>query len=277
MNDCDAVLHAASSYSFDARVAGKLHDVNVGGTNTVLRAAEKLGLDPVVYVSSIAVFYPPAGEVLTVDSPIKDPPGAYFKSKVEAERVARRYQERGVPVVSSCPGGVFGPQDPHFGESAQAVIAILKNRMPLGPRGGLSVVDVRDLAKAHAAMFEPNRGPRRYVLSGTNVPFDSIVRTLAELTGRRLPHLAVPGALLRPAVRAAALIQRVLPFRLLLSTEGFDSIVWNPRGDDSRARAELGYSARPPRETLADTVEWLYGIGKISAGQAGRLARNGRA
>jgi dihydroflavonol-4-reductase len=273
MEGCEAVLHAASIYSLDVRAAKMLGEVNVRGTDTVLRAAEKLELDPIVYVSSLAAFYPPDGEVLNAESPIKDPPGAYFKSKAEAERIARRYQERGVPVVSSYPSGVFGPQDPHFGESAQAVASILRYRMLVGPKGGLSVVDVRDVAKAHAAMFEAGRAARRYILSGTSMPFASIIGTLAELTGRRLPHLPLPGWALRPMVRTIGLLQRFLPFRLPLSNEGFDSIMWDPHGDDSRARAELGYAPRPLRETFADTIEWMYKAGTISARQAGKLSR----
>ena len=86
------------------------------------------------------------------------PPGPYYRSKVDAEEIARGYQERGVPVVISYPGGVFGPEDPHFGESAQIVTSILKRQLPAVPRGGLSIADVRDVAKAHAAMLEPVRG-----------------------------------------------------------------------------------------------------------------------
>jgi dihydroflavonol-4-reductase len=273
MAGCDAVLHAASIYSLDARDAKQMRDVNASGTETVLAAAERMQLDPAVLVSSLGALYPPNGKVLTEDSPVQDPPGAYYKSKAEAERIARRNQERGAAVVISYPGMAVGPQDPHFGESAQLVTNILKRRLPLVPEGGLSVVDVRDLAQAHAAMFEPGRAARRYILSGTSISFSSIIETLQELTGRRVPHLTLPAWSLAPAVRGAGLLQRVLPFRLPLNTEGFDTVRWNPRGDDSRARTDLGFSPRVPRATFADTIEWLHQAGKISSAQAGKLAR----
>lgn len=273
MEGCDAVLHAASIYSLDVRMAKQMHEVNARGAETVLAAAERLQLDPIVTVSSLVALFPPNGKVLDENSPVQDPPGAYYKSKAEAERVARHYQERGVPVVTSYPGGAFGPRDPHFGESAQTIANILKRRLPLVPRGGLSIVDVRDLAQAHAAMFESGRGARRYILSGTNMSFASIIQTVEELTGRRVPHLSLPAWSLSPAVRAAGLLQRMLPFRLPLNSEGFDAITWNPRGDDSRAQAELGFSPRDPRATFADTIKWLHEAGKISSAQAGKLAR----
>jgi dihydroflavonol-4-reductase len=109
------------------------------------------------------------------------------------------------------------------------------------------------------------------VLSGTHLPFTSIIRTLEEETGRRIPHLSLPGWSLWPAVHAAGFLQRFLPFRLPVNAEGVDSVTWDPRGNDSRARADLGFAPRPYRETLADSVAWLYRAGRISAGQAGRL------
>lgn len=276
MAGCDAAVHAASVYSLDVRKRREMAHVNVEGTQTVLGAAAKLELDPVVYVSSLGVMYQPRGAVLNEQSPITGPPGPYYESKVDAEKIARGLQERGVPVVTSYPGGVFGPEDPHFGESAQIVATVLKRQLPVVPRGGLSIVDVRDLAAAHAAMVEPGRGPRRYVLSGTHLPLTSIVRILAEATGRRIPHVTLPGWSLWPVVHTAGFLQRFLPFRLPLSAEGFDSVTWDPHGDDSLARADLGFEPRPYRDTLADTVAWLHRAGRISARQAGRLASTSR-
>jgi dihydroflavonol-4-reductase len=49
---CEAVVHAGSVYSFDSRDAGRIRQVNVRGTDLVLWAAHRAGLDPIVYVSS---------------------------------------------------------------------------------------------------------------------------------------------------------------------------------------------------------------------------------
>jgi dihydroflavonol-4-reductase len=84
-------------------------------------------------------------------------------SKAEAERVARRYQQAGAPVVITYPGGVLGPHDPHLGDHLRRVRNILKGRYPMIPSGGYLIVDVRDVAKVHAAVLEPARGPRRYL------------------------------------------------------------------------------------------------------------------
>src|SRR5262245_37555068 len=60
LEGCDAVLHAASVYSLDARRAEEMTSVNVRGTEIVLGTAHRLGLDPIVYVSSELALLPPA-------------------------------------------------------------------------------------------------------------------------------------------------------------------------------------------------------------------------
>jgi dihydroflavonol-4-reductase len=167
LEGCDAVLHAASVFSTDARKADEINAVNVRGTDVVLGAAHRLGLDPIVYVSSEVALLPPAdGEVLTPDSPVQRPPGPYCRSKADAELVARRFQALGAPVVSVMPAAVWGPHDPHLGEGATMASNVLRNRYPVVMPGGMHVTDVRDVAAVLAAVVQPGRGPRSYLVAG---------------------------------------------------------------------------------------------------------------
>jgi nucleoside-diphosphate-sugar epimerase len=143
----DAVLHAASVFSMDPRKADEMRSVYVRGTDTVLGAAHRLGLDPIVHVSSELALLPAAeGEVLTADSPVQQPSWPYCRSKAESELVARKYQELGAPVVSVMPAAVWGPHDPHFGEGVTRATNVLRRRYPIVMPGGLHIADVRDVA-----------------------------------------------------------------------------------------------------------------------------------
>ena len=272
MQGCDAVLHAASVYSLDVRRAKLVRRVNVSGTELVISTAQRLGLDPIVYVSTVLALLPPDGnEILGPESAVKHPAGAYLESKADAERVARSYQAAGASVVIAYPSAVFGPDDPHFGESAQSVRDIVSGKVRVAPRGGLSIVDVRDVAAAFAQMFEPGRGSRRYFLSGNNVAYGQLIDSLAEITGRKIRYMTLPPWSLRSFVRLAGLMQRALPFRLPVNAEGFQVVAWNPRGDDSISEKELGFHARPLKETLTDQVRWMQDAGHISDKQAGKM------
>jgi nucleoside-diphosphate-sugar epimerase len=272
MGGCEAVLHAAAVYSLDSRAAKRIRETNVRGTDVVLGTAVRLGLDPIVYVSTVGALLPPDGEVLTPDSPVKAPLGTYVRSKAEAERVARKYQSAGAPIVTTYPAAVWGPHDPHYGEDSRFAAEILKGSYPFIPTGGIEVVDVRDVAQVHAAVMEAGRGPRRYIAGGTYMEPKEVVLGLAKVTGRRLATRTVPMRWMLPVGRLADLAQRVMPFRLPLSSEGLYVMSLEARFDDSRTRGELGFAPRDPHETLADTVRWLLEKGHITPRQAGKLA-----
>jgi dihydroflavonol-4-reductase len=275
MAGCDAVVHAAAIYSLDGRARKQLRETNVVGTRIVLEAARDLGASPVVYVSSLVALFPPEGRVLTPRSPVKHPPGAYYGSKAEAERVARRFQDDGMPLTIVYPSAVQGPHDPHTGESVRLLGNILRGRFPAIPGGGLNIVDVRDVALAIAAISTRSRGPRRYVLSGTYTSLGGLIDRVADLTGRDVRYRVVPTWSLWPLAWSADLMQRFLPWRIPFGMEGLRLLAWDPRADDSLAREELGFSPRPLRETLADTLRWMHEAGHVTAGEAGSMATAG--
>ena len=255
----------------DARKAGEMRSVNVRGTDLVLGTAARLGLDPIVHVSSELALLPPNGEVLTPGSPVKVPPTPYCRSKADSERVAREYQARGAPVVSVMPAAVWGPQDPHFGEGVFLCMNVLKRRYPMITHGGLHVVDVRDVARVHAAVLEPAKGPRSYLVAGHYLSLAEIIRTLADLTGRRLRFVALPKRAMEAFGRLIDGVQRRISPRLPWNYEGIWVLDCEARCDDSRTRQDLGVEPRPIEETFEDTVRWLVAVGRLSAREAGRL------
>ncbi len=99
MSGCDAVLHAAAGYSLGPRAAPRVREINARAAEIVLGAAARMGLDAVMHVSSYVALLPPEkpGAMLTTDSPVTRPGGAYRRSKAESEQVARRYQDQGAP------------------------------------------------------------------------------------------------------------------------------------------------------------------------------------
>jgi dihydroflavonol-4-reductase len=273
LTGCDAVLHAASVFSTDARKADAINSVNVRGTDIVLGTAHRLGLDPIVYVSSEVALLPPAeGEVLTPDSPVTRPPGPYCRSKADAELVARKFQAAGAPVVSVMPAAVWGPHDPHLGEGVTMATNVVRNRYPIVMPGGMHIVDVRDVAAVLAAVLQPGRGPRSYLVTGHYVTMPDIIRTLGDLSGRRLRFVILPAWSLAAFGRTADLVQRRLRARLPWSGESIWIMNCDARCDDSKTRDELQLEPRPLRETFVDTVQWLVEMGHLAPGEAGRFA-----
>jgi nucleoside-diphosphate-sugar epimerase len=272
LEGCDAVLHAASVFSMDARRAEEMRAVNVRGTEIVLGSAHRNGLDPIVFVSSKLALLPPAnGSVLTAESPVGKPGWSYCRSKADSELVARDYQALGAPVVSVMPAAVWGPHDPHLGEGVTLATNVLRNRYPIVMRGGMHIADVRDLAAVLAAVIEPGRGPRRYLVAGNYISLPDLIGTLGELSGRRIRFVVFPRWFLAAFGRAADMAQRRLKTRLPWQGEGIWVMNCAARCDDSKTRREFGLEPRPLDETIADTIRWLVDVGQLSPAEAGRL------
>ena len=132
-------------------------------------------------------------------------------------------------------------------------------------RGGGPIVDVRDVAAVHAAVMEPGRGPRRYMITGHYVALPDLAAMLQQITGRRGRIVAMPAGVTLAVGRVADLTQRLVPSRLPYSHEGIWIAALQPHGDDSRTASELGITARGLRATLEDTVRWLSDQGRLPA------------
>lgn len=268
---CDAVLHAAAVYSLDARAYRETARTNVAGAESVLRAAVARGCDPVVHVSSsVALLHRRA--TVTPDSPLSTVRSAYIRSKADSEAVARRLQDEGAPVVVVHPSAVLGPHDPHLSDQMRRLRDIVRGLYPMWPSGGYHQVDVRDVARVHAAVMESGRGPRRYLVPGHFLDGATMFGTLRAVTGRRLPSVILPSSIVLPTTWIASQLQRITPFHVPLEYEGALIASSATRCDDSRARNELGIQPRAVEETCRDAIRWLYQAGHITARQAGRVA-----
>ncbi|MFP7569255.1 NAD-dependent epimerase/dehydratase family protein [Marivita sp. S2033] len=108
MAGCDAVIHLAAAMSGGRDAHNRL---TIGGTETLLAAMAKAGVDHLTLASSIAVFdtsHVPVGGELTDDCPLEDPAGArdvYSAAKVRQEQLARAADLQSLAIVR--PGIVY--------------------------------------------------------------------------------------------------------------------------------------------------------------------------
>ena len=173
--DCDAVVHWNSVHT---------------GTELVLGRAHQLGLDPIVRVSSFAALIGESEATLPPDSPTTKSAGTYHRSKAESDLVARRFQKADSPVVITCPSSVWGPHDPHNGESTQMAKDVLRGLRKVALQGQFPLGDVRDVGRLHAEILQEGRGLRRYVCHAHGVSPQDVIGSFVRLTARRLGTLS---------------------------------------------------------------------------------------
>lgn len=268
---CDAVIHAANIFSFHPGSHNRMMQVNAEGTRHVLDAAKSAGLNPIIHVSSTLALLPSA-EPLDSSSSVGRPEPAYSRSKAAAERVARDLQDEGAPVVIVNPGSVWGPHDPHLGESAQLAISALRGRLRIVNNGPINVVDVRDVASCLAALVDSRFAGRRFLVVAHNPMFHDLLDRIGQLVGRRLRPVTSPAGVALALGRAFDWVSYRTGARMPIGFEPPWVLANGAAADSGDIEEAVGIKWRTLDDSLRDTIRWLHESGELTAKQAGALA-----
>ena len=268
---CDAVIHAANIFSFHPRTHNRMLQVNSDGTRNVLAAATEAGLNPVIHVSSTLALLPSEGP-LTSESPVGMPKPAYSRSKAAAERVARDFQNNGAPVVIANPGSVWGPHDPHLGESSQLAMSALRGRLRVSNDGIIPMVDVRDVARCLSGLVNPKFAGKRFLLVGHNPTFHDLLERIGQLTGRRLRPIKSPAGAALALGRAFDWISSTSGLRMPIGYEPPWVLANGAVAESDEIEAAIDIKWRSLDDSLADTIRWLHQRGEVTDKQIGTFA-----
>lgn len=245
------VFHCAAIYEIGARDPAQMRAVNVGGTQTVLRAAAERRL-PCVHVSSVVALGPTRpGQVGDESHWSGDAPRSpYEATKREAHTIARSMARAGARLRVAMPVTIYGPDDPSLTGRAHRWIA--SGAMRVGALGNLpmSFVHVDDCADGLVAIADRGEDGAEYVLAESTCSFREWFTLAARAAGRSPPVAWLPDALVRGAARVGTLGPPLVREGLAMSV----GQRWAFRGD--RARRELGWSPRPLEAGLGETMRF---------------------
>lgn len=270
MQGCDAVFHSAALVDMRRAFARKVQETNARGVDLVIGGAARRGLPSIVYVSSMSIFFYPGAPPLHLDMPIHEGSTAYAQSKSAAERVVRKLQDEGFPIRSSYPTGIVGPDDPALSDVNHALYSFF--RLGVDTSGFFQIVDVRDLATLHLRQLELPEGPHRHIAAGPCLSWRETYELLDDITGRRVPRVPIPGAVMRALGSVGDIVKHVYDFNYPLTRDGMEYATQWPGVSGAETTKELGVEFRDARDTYVDTLRWMYQAGHLTARQVGRLA-----
>jgi nucleoside-diphosphate-sugar epimerase len=268
---CDAVVHAAAVVAIDPTMEATVDATNLVGATNVIDAALAAGCDPIVHVSSISALFPFQTDPVTADHPVVGNDEAYGRSKAACDRMARRHQDEGAPVVILYPSGILGPDDWNESINLSAVVLWLAKGFPTARNISGSYVDVRDLAAIISASMTPGVGPRRYLAMGTYVTAAEHLEAIGAAIGRKAKRLPTPQPVMWLWGRLGDLTRR-MGRDIVMTSDGYDYLFHSKPGDDSATIAATGVEFRPLVETFRDTFRWLHEAGHLEAKDIGVLA-----
>ena len=268
------VFHVAADYRLWTQHPEELYESNVEGTRRLIAAAERAGVERIVYTSTVAtIAVPQHGAALPNEATaarLEEMIGHYKRSKFLAEQVALDAAKAGAPVVIVNPTAPVGPGDWKPTPTGRIILDFLLGKMPAYVDTGLNVVAVEDVAAGHLLAAEKGRSGDRYILGGRNMTLKEILDALAAITGRRAPRLKLPHVVALAAGYADEWYSRLAGREPQIPVEGVKMSRHKMFVESDKAARELGYAPGKIEAGLERAVRWYGDHGYVPSLAAGK-------
>ena len=195
LEGCDALVHVAADYRLWVRDPREMYAANVDGTRELLRIAREVGVERVVYTSSVATMgFKSDGSIVNEDTPvtIDDMIGHYKRSKFLGEQEAIKAARAGQHVMILNPTTPIGPGDWKPTPTGRIIVDFLNRKFPAYVDTGLNLVDVGEVARMHVVALDRGTPGERYILGGENLTLKQILDRMSAITGLPSPTMKVP-------------------------------------------------------------------------------------
>lgn len=252
------VFHLAAYVHVGTRRPALVEETNVVGTRNVLEVMRELRIPKGVYTSSLSINGDTGGRM--VDESYRSDgrlPTTYQRTKWRAHHeVALPMMDRGLPLVITMPGAVYGPGD--RSDLARTVSSYLRGRLPVAPtRTAFCFAHVEDVARGLLAAMQEGRPGETYIVGGDPHTLREALTLAGRLAGKGQPPWPFPGRALAPVGGAARALAHLVPALRPAAEKLSLGAGHTHLGSDARARAELGFAPRALEQGLPDTVRSL--------------------
>ena len=266
VSGADVVFHLAAVISIQVKKKEEIFQKNVGGTENILKAAQKEGVRRFIHFSSIhALVQEPFDAVLDEKRSLalKDRID-YSQTKARAELAVYEAVKQGLDAVVLNPTAGIGPNDYAPSLLGRALIMIYTGRIPALIQGGYDWVDVRDVARAAVESIEKGEKGERYILSGHWRSLCQLADLVYTTSGERFKKLTFSAGLAWIGLPFLKLYCRLNSTQPLYTGDSLSILSRGHRNISSeKAKRSLGFNPRPIEETLKDTFNWFRRNGFI--------------
>ena len=196
--DADGVFHQAAlasvQDSFDE--PDKYHNVNVNGTENILKLSKKYGFK-VVYASSSSVYGNPI-RIPIKESDGKNPINPYAETKLKKEELAIKYSKMGVSVIGLRYFNVFGKgQSKEYAGVLKLFLECIRDNLPPKINGDgtqfRDFVHVSDVVNANIMSMNSDITHEFFnVGTNTTITILDLAKTIIECSGLNIEPIFGP-------------------------------------------------------------------------------------
>ena len=258
---CHTLYHTAAYYSLWSQDKKLIYDINVQGTRNILESALEMGVEKVVYTSTVGcIGLSEDGTPANENQPMNPATlcNDYKLSKYEAEQVAHELFGRGLPVIIVNPSTPIGPRDIKPTPTGKIILDFLNRKMPAYIDTGLNLIDVTDCARGHILAEEKGRPGERYILGNKNMSLKDILLALETLTGLKAPRIKLPYWVAYTAGLACEWASDNITHQPpSVPLAGVKMAKYFMYFDPSKAIRELGLPQNPVENALGQAVRWF--------------------
>jgi dihydroflavonol-4-reductase len=274
MRGCDWCFHVAASYHLWLRDYAPMYAANVEGTRNVIEAAGSASCTRIIYTSTVGcIGYPMPAEGRVIPSDETTPcltaqmSNDYKRSKWQAEQVAVELTRKGLPVIIVNPSAPVGPRDVKPTPTGKMIVDFLNRAMPAYLDTGLNWVHVRDVAIGHILAAQKGCIGERYILGNAdgNWTMKETLDVLAEITGLPAPKTRIPYFVALAAAHVDETLSRFTAKPPKAPLAGVRMAKYKMFFNPAKAIRELGLPQTPPKQALADAVDWFRANGYAKA------------
>jgi dihydroflavonol-4-reductase len=257
MHGVDGVFHIAALYKLGLEFKDQMAAVNVDGTRNTLEAAIEAGVPRIVYTSTVGVFGNTHGQIVDESYRVakQNLASEYERTKWAAHyEVAVPLQQKGASIVIVQPGGVTGPGDT---SPLNMVYDYYLNRMPimLGPRAGVTIAHVDDIADGHLLAMEKGRNGESYILAGPALTYKQMMGMWQSICGVPAPKVWLPAWTASLSAQLVGGLEKAFKLKTALSSEALMTQAdYTFYSTSDKAKRELGWQPRPLEQTFQEVL-----------------------
>ncbi len=255
------VIHLAGFISYWRRDFSRMMRVNRDGVRAVVDACVRARVRRLVHVSSIgAIGFKKGGQLIDETTPFNWPPYFhYMTSKYHGQRIVEEaVRAKGLDAVIFNPASIMGPGDAVLSTPHNQLYArVYGGRMFGSFRGGLGVVDVRDVAAVIVKALDRGRPGEKYLLVGANLDYPDVLRLIAKHARRRVYPFPVPAALLSAAGLSLELLSHLTRVKPLLTYSYGRLSGWTTFYSNEKSRRDFSHKYLPIEETIRDSCRYF--------------------